>query len=74
MQLNPYQVHELLSPAYYGDNSDLAGFVAVSFSRVAAARRIPVFSPAQAPDSGFLARARHARGNDITNRAGAKPL
>ena len=31
---------------------------------VAAARRIPVFIPAQASISGFLAHARHARGND----------
>ena len=40
-----------------------------SFSRVAAARRIPAFMPARALAAGFLARARHARGNDTPHCA-----
>jgi hypothetical protein len=46
--------------------------LSLSFSRVAAARRIPVFLPAPAANPGFLAHARHARGNDNHDCAGTK--
>src|SRR5216683_1773412 len=49
------------------DSSGLARSLALSFSRVAAARRIPVLPHVLQRNSGFLARARHARGNDRKN-------
>src|SRR5229473_6851337 len=48
------------SSANHSDSSGLA----LSFSRVAAARRIPVLPDVLQRNLGFLARARHARGND----------
>ena len=54
----------LLSSANHSDSSGLARALALSFSRVAAARRIPVLPHVLPRNSGFLARARHARGND----------
>src|SRR5260370_905852 len=54
----------LLSSANHRDSSGLARSLALSFSRVAAARRIPVLPDVLQRNSGFLARARHARGND----------
>ena len=54
----------LFSPANHSDSSGLARSLALSFSRVAAARRIPVLPQVLHRNSGFLARARHARGND----------
>src|SRR6266851_5707313 len=54
----------LFSPANHSDSSGLARSFALSFSRVAAARRIPVLPQVLQRNSGFLARARHARGND----------
>src|SRR6266446_3142614 len=56
-------VHYLTS-ANHSDGSALARSLALSFSRVAAARRIPVLPDVLQRHSGFLARARHARGND----------
>src|SRR5713101_3658177 len=53
-----------LSPANHSDSSGLSRSLALSFSRVAAARRIPVLPHVLQRNSGFLARARHARGND----------
>src|SRR5260370_6522125 len=50
--------------ANHSDSSGLARSLALSFSRVAAARRIPVLPHVLQRNSGFLARARHARGND----------
>jgi hypothetical protein len=55
---------QLLSSANHSDSSGLARALALSFSRVAAARRIPVLPDVLPRNSGFLARARHARGND----------
>src|SRR5713226_2187654 len=54
----------LSSSANHSDSSGLARSLALSFSRVAAARRIPVLPHVLQRNSGFLARARHARGND----------
>ena len=54
----------LLSSANHSDSSGLARSLLLSFSRVAAARRIPVLPHVLQRNSGFLARARHARGND----------
>ncbi len=54
--------------ANHSDSSGLARSLALSFSRVAAARRIPVLPHVLLRNSGFLARARHARGNDRTIR------
>ena len=54
----------LPSSANHSDSSGLARSLALSFSRVAAARRILVLPDALQRNSGFLARARHARGND----------
>src|SRR6266852_1179125 len=53
-----------LSSANHSDSSGLARSLVLSFSRVAAARRIPVLPHVLQRNSGFLARARHARGND----------
>src|SRR6266851_5408668 len=50
--------------ANHSDSSGLARSLALSFSRVAAARRIPVLPHVLRRNSGFLARAGHARGND----------
>src|SRR5216683_2459353 len=50
--------------ANHRDSSGLARSLALSFSRVAAARRIPVLPRVLQRNSGFLTRARHARGND----------
>jgi hypothetical protein len=50
--------------ANHSDSFGLARSLALSFSRVAAARRIPVPPHVLQRNSGFLARARHARGND----------
>src|SRR5713226_7947573 len=50
--------------ANHRDSSGLARSLALSFSRVAAARRIPVLPHFLQQNSGFLARARHAPGND----------
>ncbi len=52
----------LLSSAHHSDSSGLARSLALSFSRVAAARRIPVLAHVLPRNSA--ARARHARGND----------
>ena len=57
-----------LSSATHSDSSGLARSLALSVSRVAAARRTPVLPYVLQRDSGFLARARHARGNDRTIR------
>src|SRR5712692_4216347 len=57
-------VPHLSSSANHSDSSGLARSLALSFSRVAAARRIPVLPHVLQRNSGFLARARHARGND----------
>ncbi len=54
----------LLSSATHSESSGLARSLALSFSRVAAARRSPVLPHVLQRNSGFLARARHARGND----------
>src|SRR5712664_871854 len=54
----------LPSSANHSDSSGVARSLALSFSRVAAARRIPVLPDVLQRNSGFLARARHARGND----------
>src|SRR5712692_9475651 len=67
MQSTPGQggnLHNLLTSANHSDSSGLARSLVLSFSRVAAARRIPVLPPVLQRNSGFLARARHARGND----------
>jgi hypothetical protein len=52
----------LLSSANHSDSSGLARSLALSFSRVAAARRIPVLPDVLQRNSA--ARARHARAND----------
>src|SRR6266849_3191680 len=52
------------SSANHRDSSGLTRSLALSFSRVAAARRIPVLPHVLQRNSGFLARAGHARGND----------
>src|SRR6266849_2482357 len=54
----------LSSSATHSESSGLARSLALSFSRVAAARRIPVLPHVLQRNSGFLARAGHARGND----------
>src|SRR6266478_2013855 len=54
----------LSTSANHSDSSGLARSLALSFSRVAAARRIPVLPHVLQRNSGFLAHARHARGND----------
>ena len=51
----------LLSSANHSDNSGLARSLALSFSRVAAARRIPVLPDVLQRNSGFLARRTRAR-------------
>src|SRR6266446_2877737 len=64
------RVSSIFSVKYYrgsanhSDSSGIARSLALSFSRVAAARRIPVLPHVFQRNSGFLARARHARGND----------
>src|ERR1700738_1967036 len=55
----PWPAH-LLSSANHSDSSGLARSLALSFSRVAAARRIPVLPDVLQRNSGFLARARNA--------------
>src|SRR5712692_3744003 len=57
-------LENLSSSANHSGSSGLARSLALSFSRVAAARRIPVLPDVLQRNSGFLARARHARGND----------
>jgi hypothetical protein len=57
-------VNHLSSSASHSDSSGLARSLALSFSRVAAGRRIPVLPHVLRRNSGFLARAGHARGND----------
>ena len=61
---SPIRRASLLNSANHSDSSGLARSLALSFSRVAAARRIPVLPHVLQRNSGFLARARHARGND----------
>ena len=52
---------QLSSSANHSDSSGLARSLALSFSRVAAVRRIPVLPHVLQRNSGFLAHARHAR-------------
>src|SRR5260370_24664868 len=61
------------SSANHSDSSGLARSLALSFSRVAAARRIPVLPDVLQRNSGFLARARHARRNDRKIRPSGRP-
>src|SRR5713226_4222627 len=60
--------------ANHSDSSGLARSLALSFSRVAAARRIPVLPHVLQRNLGFLARARHARGNDRNIRPSGRAV
>jgi hypothetical protein len=52
----------------------LLDFLPVILARGCRAKNPGLFWPAQTPDSGFLAHARHARENDTINCAEAKSL